>query len=192
MIELIVISPETTFPHETEWVHKMMAAGLKKYHVRKPLFSIAEQQHYLGLYDTSAQNQLVVHQHQAEALQSGFKHVHIKAQERQQKKLMGLWPSCSTSFHQVEEVASEGTQFAYAFLSPIFDSLSKPNYKATSSLIDQVQDTLAEVYALGGVVPERIAALKGKGFTGVAALGYVWQKNPLDQFLRLQEACHAL
>jgi thiamine-phosphate pyrophosphorylase len=86
----------------------------------------------------------------------------------------------------------QGGAFNYCFISPLFDSLSKPGYKGHTSLQSEVKDVPFPVYALGGITIHTVTALKGGGFKGVAAIGAIWQNNPLEQYLRLKEACHGL
>lgn len=109
----------------------------------------------------------------------------------------------SRSCHSMEEMHRAGSQFQYFFLSPIFDSTSKPGYKAAFDLriLKQVLTGEGEmrittpVYALGGVNSANIATALELGFAGVAVLGAVWRgkSGPLDSFNRLKEiVCHEL
>ncbi len=76
------------------------------------------------------------------------------------------------------------------FLSPVFDSISKPGYGSrfsTEELREAAGKGLinAKVYALGGVDPSRFAELEALGFGGVALLGAAWQPVDREKF-RLQ------
>ena len=191
-MEVIVISPEHPFPQETEWVQRMMEAGLNRFHLRRTFDSAEAQQHYLRFFDKRHYEKISVHQHQEIALAEGIKHVHIKADERKQNKLVDYWQHSSTSFHSIDELKQEGPLFQYCFISPVFESLSKPGYQGNPSLLGSAKHISIPIYALGGITLHTVAVLKGQGFKGVGAIGAIWQNNPLEQFLRLKEACHDL
>lgn len=61
--------------------------------------------------------------------------------------------STSTSFHSFDEVAGNTAPLDYAFLSPIFDSISKADYKAAfelESLKRVLPSSSCPIIALGG------------------------------------------
>jgi len=93
--------------------------------------------------------------------------------------------SISESCHSVDEVAK--TNKDYVFLSPIFDSISKPGYKSDfdlQSIFRQIQNVNTEVYALGGIDNANVKLLKGSSFQGVGLKGAIWNKgdNPIYKF----------
>lgn len=83
----------------------------------------------------------------------------------------------SRSCHSGREV-HDSKGLDYVFLSPVFDSISKPGYRAAFSR-DELRRILEQarvrVYALGGVTPERFPELDALGFYGAAMLGAVWR-----------------
>jgi thiamine-phosphate pyrophosphorylase len=87
---------------------------------------------------------------------------------------------------------------SYAFLSPVFDSLSKPGYAAAGFDPAQVRAVATRsgtppLIALGGVSAERLADAKGMGFSGAAVLGSVWQAaDPVAAVAELVQACASL
>lgn len=98
----------------------------------------------------------------------------------------------SRSCHSVAQL-EEPSEVVYSFLSPIFDSISKPGYMSRFSLEDpMLREVLSRhnVMALGGVKPEYFEKLVAAKFAGAALLGYLW--NPKTSFdhkiLTLQEA----
>ena len=94
-------------------------------------------------------------------------------------------------FHSVEELKNCREQYEYAFLSPVFDSISKESYKSNFSL-DELEEAVKgkNIIALGGIDEDKIETVREIGFAGVAVLGAIWQSNnPLEQFLIFKEKC---
>lgn len=92
----------------------------------------------------------------------------------------------SRSCHSLAEVNDSDDGYAYVFLSPVFDSLSKEGYKSAFDLNDSaLRETLAAhaVVALGGVEPTKFETLKAAGFCGAAMLGYFSKPKPMLQFV---------
>jgi len=93
-------------------------------------------------------------------------------------------------FHSLAELHEYKEAFQYAFLSPIFDSISKIGYKSPYQL-DEVKRTLHttkhKIIALGGIDENKIDIVKDVGFYGIAVLGAIWQhQNPVEKFKRIQ------
>jgi len=103
-------------------------------------------------------------------------------------------------FHSLEELTAHKGKYDYAFLSPIFDSISKAGYKSkfdlnklkNSSLLSSRREVGGEVFALGGINEDKIEICRELGFAGVSVLGAIWNsKNPVEKFKRLKLLCHA-
>ncbi|MGV6860372.1 MAG: thiamine phosphate synthase [Putridiphycobacter sp.] len=85
----------------------------------------------------------------------------------------------SYSAHSLEEINQLPFDVAYAFLSPIFDSISKPDYPSNfdlNELKSELSNQKTKIIALGGVKTEHFTRLKEVGFSGYARLGEVWLK----------------
>ena len=102
--------------------------------------------------------------------------------------------------HSLQELQQYKEKYAYAFLSPIFDSISKSGYKSKFSHrlhgLAQIKSELISaisskhVIALGGIDEDKIEICRELGFTGVAVLGAIWQNsNPVEKFKRLKLLC---
>ncbi len=101
-------------------------------------------------------------------------------------------------FHSLKELEDCKEKYEYAFLSPIFDSISKVGYKSKFShrlhKFSQIKSELISaisgknIIALGGIDEDKIETCRKLGFAGVAVLGAIWQsKNPLEKFKRIKE-----
>ena len=88
----------------------------------------------------------------------------------------------------LEELKEQKRNFDYVFFSPVFDSISKQDYRANYSpeelrkahkagIIDK------KVMALGGIDVDNVREVKSLGFGGVAIMGALWSKfdSCLDQ-----------
>lgn len=105
--------------------------------------------------------------------------VHLSSRDafpRQRPSLVGR--SCHDAA-SVDQALVEGCD--YVFVSPVFPTASKPGYGPALG-----PDGLAElcrpalpVFALGGVLPERVAACRAAGAYGVAVMGPVLHDPPI-------------
>lgn len=85
----------------------------------------------------------------------------------------------SVSCHSFEEIDALPFEPNYVFLSPVFDSISKPGYPsafAPEYLKENLQKRRVPVIALGGITAEKVAECRKMGFRGVALLGHVWEQ----------------
>lgn len=99
--------------------------------------------------------------------------------------------SLSASCHTLDEVTRRLSVADYVFLSPIFDSLSKPGYRAAFT------DDELTAAARRGIINERVVALGGCSavtiprlrrwhFGGAALLGELWRDTSADHYLSLR------
>lgn len=100
----------------------------------------------------------------------------------------------STSFHSLAQAAHEDYgSLKYAFLSPIFESISKPGYTAAfvkEDLQASVSQSSLPLVALGGITSTNISQVKDLGFWGAAVLGYIWScQDPASRLKLLLHAC---
>lgn len=94
----------------------------------------------------------------------------------------------SRSLHSIEEINTK--HYDYAFLSPIFPSISKPGYVGNFDN-KRLTDNLNEnIFALGGVSPAKFDTLQALGFSGCAMLGSVWSTIIDANAFKLQFITH--
>ncbi|UOQ98580.1 thiamine phosphate synthase [Hymenobacter sp. 5317J-9] len=196
-MQLIVISPPHAVAHESTLVSEMLAAGLTRFHVRKPGWGLSEMAAYVAAIPAEFHPRLVLHSHHALVAELGLGGAHLTAAARAANTRPTLAPgqSLSTSFHTLAEIRQHRRRYNYVFLSPIFDSLSKENYAAAFDL-ETVAEALRQlrqrpgyapsVVALGGIDAPRLASVRQAGFAGAAVLGAVWQSpDPVAAFRTL-------
>ena len=85
----------------------------------------------------------------------------------------------SASLHSWEEIKEVGgAGLTYVFMSPVFNSISKPGYAATPGLLRRPAGPFpCKVIGLGGVDKDSIGELIREGWDGAAVLGWIW-KDP--------------
>lgn len=141
-------------------------------HLRKPGSRIDEMEALIQAIPKKYYPQLTLHDHFQLAKKYCLGGVHLNSRNPiPPENWNGL---VSRSLHCLEEIAVE--QYDYAFLSPVYPSISKPGYKEDFSL-KQLKGALNnKVFALGGVTPERYEEIDELGFGGVALHGILWKR----------------
>lgn len=179
----------------------MFEEGLATAHIRKPTWTTEQLERYVQLIPKTYHKHLVLHSHYALALRYQLKGIHLTERSRlapETPALLRKLPdqTVSTSFHSLAEVTHHRRRYHYVFLSPIFDSTSKTDYRSGFQL-REVQRAMAgwqrrdayvpQVVALGGITPGNIGQVQEAGFAGAAVLGGIWQQpDPVAAFRRLQ------
>ena len=192
--EVIVITPEENYPKETKVTYNLFKVGLKTLHLRKPNASIEELRAYIRSIPKQFHTRIVLHTHYTLAKEFDVKGVHLTEKTRKQPTVLAQLKRekvkiVSTSFHTYKDVLKSRRGYAYVFLSPVFDSISKRGYKSnfTSEYLTVfLSKTKQRVIALGGINDENIKALKQLNFSSAAALGYIWEnENPVERYKKL-------
>ena len=97
--------------------------------------------------------------------------------------------SLSVSCHSAADVIAAAALGAdYATLSPVFNSISKPGYNATtfsSTQYSQIQSAPIKTIALGGISTDTIPLLPPDIFDGYAVLGALPWDRDIRQFLNV-------
>lgn len=106
----------------------------------------------------------------------------------------GFNGTLSRSCHSINELHNIDSKLDYVFLSPVFDSISKPGYNAAfdnETLRQASSDGLINdhVIALGGVTSRHLPMVKELGFGGAAMLGAAWP-DPIGMEFALQFISH--
>ena len=199
-MDLLVLSAPGPVADEARLMSEMLAAGLRRLHLRKPDFSRNEMADFIARIPARFYSRLVLHSHHELAAELGLGGLHLTAASRAKwaRRPLKLRPgqSLSTSFHSLAEIRQHRRWYSYVFLSPVFDSLSKLDYPAAFDLttvahelriLHQRAGYVPQVVALGGIESHRLAAVREAGFAGAAVLGAVWQSaDPVAAFRALQ------
>ena len=144
-MELIVITHPEMLPGEAAIINQLFAHGLARLHVRKPEATQAELQALLEQIDSPVRERIALHQHHELAAEFGITGLHFTEKNRLAKHSEDLEALksngfiISTSLHDPADLETLPHCFDYAFLGPVFDSISKENYKANlKTIIDKL------------------------------------------------------
>jgi thiamine-phosphate pyrophosphorylase len=221
MTNLIVISSEVDLKDEAFMVNELFHEGMELFHLRKPEWMPDAQRNFLKKIRPEFLNNISVHQNYQTVSEFKLKYYHVTETGRRTStendltslignKIEGFKPikqidddnerlsestsECkkSTSFHDYTELQFESHLWNYCFLSPLFDSISKPGHKSAFKKDFHIEAVLyPRVFALGGITQKNIEEVFKKEFYGAAVLGSVWQ-NPakaVKNFKELKEIC---
>jgi thiamine-phosphate pyrophosphorylase len=192
---MIVITNPFFVEDEIDILHSLLREGLSLLHIRKPDFSKIEMAKFLHQLKLEFRSNLILHNHHDLAEDFGINRLHFSEKER---KISDAFPARfsklsrykSTSTHSIEAFNSLES-YDYAFLSPVFKSISKENYNPEKNLFEEIKSRrnhTMKLVALGGIDSENIQQVLENGFDDFALLGSIWKnENPLKQFKLCQK-----
>jgi thiamine-phosphate pyrophosphorylase len=217
-VKLIVISPESDDPRETAVLGALFAAGLERYHLRKPHWPSAKLGAWLRALPAEWCPRLVLHSHHelAAELSLGGCHWRDDGSAPQVGRGVPAEPPSDTAYpegspyraitsrscHDLVALRAAFGSYDSVFFGPVFPSLSKPGHGPRGDFsADKLSALLAQrtaierrtaVLALGGVTTERLSRCRELGFDGVAVLGAIWQSvDPVAAFSEIQDAVYS-
>ena len=146
--------------------------------------SVEEYESLLKEIEPQYYTKIIIHQYPELLSQYTLMGYHLKETIRQQmspqtlaitvdeikenKQLIG------SSIHKKVVLENISSPLDYVFLSPVFSSISKPNYHPSEDWQVRPADYPFKLIALGGIEVHNLLQVKAKGFKEVAFLGAVW------------------
>lgn len=187
-MKIIVITSPVPDSEETAVCNTLFAHGLEILHLRKPGFGAEIYERFILGILPRYRNRIVIHDHYPLAGKHRLRGIHLKSGQANLYQQLPHTGSVSISCHSPEEIRELPFRPDYCFLSPVFDSISKPSYRSAFPQLPDLSGIEIPVIALGGITPERIDNCREAGFAGAAVLGYLWEKKEeaLPRFTRLQ------
>ena len=175
-MRLIAITPPYFYAGEAAAIADALDhRGFWRVHIRKPGATEKQMAHLLKELPAGLRDRVTLHDCFDLAAQFGVGGLHCNS--RNPHFPAGWNGVTSRSIHSVEEIA--GVKEDYAFLSPVYPSISKPGYRGDFDLAALKPHLSNRIFALGGVVPQRLPDLENAGFGGAAMLGAAWS-HPID------------
>ena len=168
----ILITLPRILKNEAETLAALCGAGVSVIHIRKP--EASEPEIALG----ADMSRLTIHYNEPLARKYGLGGVHLRIEELLAGAGEGLRRSCSA--HGWTEAERAATDADYVFLSPLFDSISKPGYRSAidpAEAAERLRRRKGRIVALGGIRPANIARVRRIGFDGAAVLGAAWSAD---------------
>lgn len=190
---LILVSHPLFFEGEAQLLNQLFKHGLSIFHLRKPDAARADCEQFLTEIHPHYRSRIALHHHQSIAGKYGIYRLHFTSQlrrqwgaqddQRVQKKQV-----YSTSIHLIEEYNRLSPHFSYAFLSPVFDSISKPGYLSKPHDLKEINvPRKVQLIGLGGVTVVNAKSVLEKGYDGIALCGAIWTaERPVDEFLKMK------
>ncbi len=193
---LIVISDSDFRSDEAKVVNELFQAGLDLFHIRK--YGASEESLLKLINEISAEyhSRLVIHHNHEWGRAIGLNRFHYSEIDRKAWKELnwiGLRSEViySTSVHSIEEYNELPDHFSYAFLSPVFDSISKADYKAGTFDFAKRRNKETKLIGLGGIQPDNVNQTIQMGFDGAALLGTIWNNtDPINEWNLCRDAMH--
>ncbi|TDD96622.1 thiamine phosphate synthase [Flavobacterium cellulosilyticum] len=189
---MIVITNPTAIVNEIDTIHALFENGLELLHIRKPDFTVAEMVAFVNSIGLDFRYKLVLHSHPQLADELGVSRLHFTEKSREIINLETLYFynqkgfRLSTSTHSIEDFNKLNAIFEYAFLSPVFPSISKVGHQSNIDLFEAIKyrtNFATQLVGLGGISPKNSKTTIAQGFDKVAVLGAIWNNaNPIENF----------
>jgi len=189
---IIVITPENIIANEAEVINELFQEGLDLLHIRKPFINNEELKLFLAQIKSSYHSQLALHSHYELGKEYGISRFHIREKDR----LEGLANEfngriLSTSVHDIMKYNELGKEWEYAFISPVFPSISKRGYGENTTILGEIKhrnNANVKLIALGGIYENNICEVLKSEVDGVALLGVIWEsEEPLKTFKKCRQ-----
>ena len=176
----ILITLPRILKNEAETLAALCGAGVSVIHIRKPEASEPDIEELLKTLQAlgADMSRLTIHYNEPLARKYGLGGVHLRIEELLAGAGEGLRRSCSA--HGWTEAERAATDADYVFLSPLFDSISKPGYHSAidpAEAAERLRRRKGRIVALGGIRPANIARVRRIGFDGAAVLGAAWSAD---------------
>lgn len=187
---IIIITPEKIVPNETEVINELFQEGLDLLHIRKPFMNLEEMKNFIQKINSEFHHRLVLHSHYDLAESYNISRHHFREIDRHNELYKSLTgKTISTSVHDIETFNELSENWEYAFISPVFPSISKKGYGKDSEILNDIKkrdNSNVKLIALGGIHKDNIHIISDSNLDGVALLGAVWES---DQPLNVYRKC---
>lgn len=189
---IIVITTEEMMKNETEIINELFQEGLDLLHIRKPFINSEEMTDFIQKIDSEFHHQLVLHSHYDLAKDFNISRFHFREIDRQNELYTSFTDkTISTSVHNIETFNELNEEWEYAFISPVFPSISKKGYGENSTILNDIKNRAnsnVKLIALGGINEKNINEVFESGVDGVSLLGAIWEsEEPLNVFKKCRQ-----
>jgi len=189
-MQLIVLTSPHFFPGEAGCLEALLAAGLQKLHLRKPGAGEEEMGALIRRLSPSFYPRLVLHASEKLAERYGIPQIHLGKADWKGRMDARRSRAFSASLHSWEEMKEAPGGLEYVFMSPLFDSISKPGYPAGAGLLRRPEGPFpCPVIGLGGIRADNIGQMIQGGWEGAALLGWIWEEpsRALERYQKIKD-----
>ena len=190
-MELILISYPEFFKGETTIVSSLLEQFEFTFHLRKPNATTIEYTQFLEAIPYHFHNRIIIHNQVVINKQFELKGIHFSSNNRSYASKISPTIRKGTSCHSLQEIKDLDGKFDYAYLSPIFPSISKKGYTGNLDLKELKKylrkDRKIKVFALGGIETNKLKKLKTIEFDGIAILGTIWNEIPHNNYQEIEK-----
>ena len=184
--KVVVITEPVFWRGEVDALRLLLQLGVTYIHLRKPGATEEDMRTFLSSFSFEEKQKMVLHDYPNLAQEFCCGGIHHNS--RNCSVPSGWKGRLSRSCHTISEVKQHKCNYDYLFLSPIFDSISKQNYRQSFSKeelevarkVGVIDDS---VLALGGMTQERLSEIFLLGFGGAVFLGDIWRKKRSPDFV---------
>lgn len=161
---------------EAAKIIELLESGFDYVHIRKPGYTCDEIEMLISSIPEKYHPRLRLHDAYELSRRYSVGGIHLNSRHSDVYADVHKTKSCH-SISEVESCIDKG--YDYVTLSPIFNSISKKDYKSNFSDFSELSRAteLMPVVALGGVELSRIPILIETGFAGAAFLGALWEND---------------
>lgn len=189
---IIVITSEKAVEKETEIINTLFQEGLDLLHIRKPFMNLEEMKDFIQKINSEFHHRLVLHSHYDLAERCNISRLHFREIDRRNELYRSFTDKMiSTSVHDIETFNELSENWEYAFISPVFPSISKKEYGKDSEILNDIKkrdNSNVKLIALGGIHEDNIHIISDSNLDGVALLGAIWENNqPIEIFKKCRQ-----
>jgi thiamine-phosphate pyrophosphorylase len=194
---LIVISHNELFAGEASLIQQLFEEGMPLFHLRKPQATEAGIRQLLDAVPAVYRDRIALHGFHHLANEYGISRLHFPEYMRTDLALTELHNQgylLSTSVHDLVTLQQLPSLFAYTFFSPVFNSISKQQYKGVAGDDFRLPSQKpVPVIALGGINETNIHKVVAMHFNGAALLGAIWRepRRAVERFTAIRRFLHS-
>lgn len=179
---VIVISSQKALKHEADLINELFHRGMPLFHLRKPTLTEVEMAKLLSKIEANFHSRISLHDHHQLAEEFEINRLHFPEAMRittNKEKFIELKNrefTLSTSIHALEDYASLPESFDYTFISPVYNSISKPEYTSVKFDLNSISENRkTKLIGLGGISSHNCMEILKMGFDGMGVLGAIWE-----------------
>ncbi|NND77985.1 MAG: hypothetical protein HKN39_07355 [Flavobacteriales bacterium] len=186
-MKLEIVSSKKKIDGEIAAIVSLFRNGLETLHLRKNHYSRKKLKRYIKQIPQEYHSGIILHSHQSLALRFNVKGVLFSTRQMSNSlyvnrikltsKVLGKKLMFCRSYDNLSDLLAEKKHYHMVILNPVFDSISDdPTSTAFSqrAIESSVENSILNVYGLGGVKAENLELMHKMGFKGAILNAQIW------------------